>query len=765
MPRQTQKNTRLIYLLRTCAFIVGFTLLSGMHAAYADNGITLNFKDADIREVAATIGQITHKNFIIDPRVQGRVTVISSKPISADAVYAAFLSVLEVHGLAAVPSGSMTKIVPALEARQMPGSAYGSGTPGDAVVTQVVQINNVSSAQLVPVLRPLMSAEAQLAAYPPSNMLIISDRAGNLTRLLDIIQRLDQPTSSEVEVIPLQNAAAGDVAQVITSLMQNAQQGAEAGPPLKIVADSRTNSIILSGDASNRLRIRALIARLDMSTESGNTQVIYLRYAKAKDIADELKTFLSDLQKQSGGGSSGGANSSQPTVSLIPDERTNSLVITAPPKIMRSIQDVISKLDIRRAQVLVQAIEAELTSDKSAQLGVTWAAASANTGVGLTDFSNTGPSVGGLAQQLLTATNGATSGGLTATSTGITLPQGLTLGVGKIVSGGFSFAALLNALAGDSDTNILSTPSIVTLDNQEADIKVAQQVPFVTGQYTNASSGSNTAGSAVINPFQTVQRQDVGLELKITPQINEGNTILMKIDQVISNLTGSSVGGQPITNTREIKTSVMAQDGEIIVLGGLLDNQLTESEQHVPILGSIPLIGNLFKYRSTTAQKSNLMLFIQPSILRTSEATDYYTGQGYKYLRELQLQNQTPVQLMPDVKRPILSPFNTMSQHTSAPTANPATATTHSSAPAAAIPSTPVPEARTQNVAPAASTHAKPTPAAAAQKIPAPASGTHTMAPAAASQTKATPAASVHTTVAPVAATTDKPAAAPPPGI
>jgi len=740
---------RLIYPPRISAVFICCVLAFSMHTVHADNGITLNFKDADIREVAATIGQITHKNFIIDPRVQGRVTVISSKPISADAVYAAFLSVLEVHGLAAVPAGSMTKIVPALEARQMPGSAYGSGTPGDAVVTQVVQINNVSSAQLVPVLRPLMSAEAQLAAYPPSNMLIISDRAGNMTRLLDIIKRLDQPTSSEVEVIPLQNASAGDVAQVLTSLMQNAQQGAETGMPLKIVADSRTNSIILSGDASNRLRIRALIARLDMPTETGNTQVIYLRYAKAKDIADELKTLLTELQKQSGSGTaaSAGASASQPNVSLIPDERTNSLVITAPPKIMRSIQDVISKLDIRRAQVLVQAIEAELTSGKSAQLGVTWAAESANTGAGITDFSNTGPSIGSLAEQVLAAKSGLTSGSVaTTTGTGITVPQGLTFGVGKIVSGGFSFAALLNALAGDSDTNILSTPSIVTLDNQEADIKVAQQVPFVTGQYTNTTSGSTTGGSAVINPFQTVQRQDVGLELKITPQINEGNTILMKIDQVISNLTGSSVGGQPITNTREIKTSVMAQDGEIIVLGGLLDNQLTESEQHVPILGSIPLIGNLFKYRSTTAQKSNLMLFIQPTILRTQEAADYYTGQGYKYLRDLQLQNQAPVQLMPDVKRPMLKPFSNLSPPASAPGSTPATATSHTAAPAAAA-------------------QVKPTPATAVQNTPAPASATHTMAPAAASQIKSTPAAAIHTAVAPVAATTIKLAAALPPDV
>ncbi len=735
-----QTYLRLIYPLRLAALLCCCTLLIGMHAAHADNGITLNFKDADIREVAATIGQITHKNFIIDPRVQGRVTVISSKPIDADAVYAAFLSVLEVHGLAAVPAGTMTKIVPSLEARQMPNSAYNSGTPGDAVVTQVVQINNVSSAQLVPVLRPLMSAEAQLAAYPPSNMLIISDRAGNLTRLLDIIQRIDQPTSSEVEVIPLQNASAGDVAQVLTSLTQ-AQQGAEAGPPFKIVADTRTNSILLSGGTSDRLRIRTLIARLDTPTETGNTQVIYLRYALAKDIADELKTLLTDLQKQSSGGTGAAASASQPNVSLIPDERTNSLVITAPPKIMRSIQDVISKLDIRRAQVLVQAIEAELTSDKSAQLGVTWASESANTGAALTDFSNTGPSIGGLAQQVLTASSGITSSSGIAGAAGVTLPQGLTLGVGKIVSGGFSFAALLNALAADAETNILSTPSVVTLDNEEADIKVAQQVPFVTGQYTN-TTGASTTGTAVINPFQTVQRQDVGLELKITPQINEGNSVLLKIDQTISNLTGSSISGQPVTNTREIKTSVLSQNGEIIVLGGLLQNQLTESEQHVPVLGSIPLIGNLFKYRSTTSTKSNLMLFIQPTILRSTVAADYYTGQGYKYLREIQLQNQTPVQLMPDEKRPMLQPFSTLSPPASAP---------GTSAPA------------TSHAAPAAANPANITPAAAAHNTPAPASSTHATTPAIAGQATSTPAAAAHTTMTSAAASGNKPATAPPP--
>ncbi|MGH8370525.1 MAG: type II secretion system protein GspD, partial [Gammaproteobacteria bacterium] len=389
-------------------------------------------------------------------------------------------------------------------------------------------------------------------------------------------------------------------------------------------------------------------------------------------------------------GASGG--SSMPDVSVIPDDRTNSLVITAPPKLMRSMENVLAKLDIRRAQVLVQAIEAELTTDKSAELGVTWVADALNSGaVGLTDFSNTGTGIAGLAQSAAAASL-ASSSGVTGT-TGISVPQGLTLGVGKIVNGGFSFAALLRALSGDSNTNILSTPSITTQDNQEADIKVAQQVPFVTGQYTNTTSGTTGGNAASINPFQTVTRQDVGLELKLTPQINQGDSIQLQIDAVVSNLTGASVGGQPVTNTREIKTNVMARDREIVVLGGLIDRNLIESEQRVPVLGSIPLLGNLFRYRSTQNTKSNLMVFIQPTILRDSETTSHYTNQQYDALRKLQIQNQGAVQLMPGEQRPVLDELKqpATNQPTQVPSAN-----------------TVAPPAKTTTVPPAATTPNKP---------------------------------------------------------
>lgn len=693
---------------RTAAFLLVASLWALLPLAPAEaadaGGITLNFKDADIREVAATIGQITHKNFIIDPRVQGRVTVVSSRPISSDAVYATFLSVLEVHGMAAAPAGDVIKIVPSLEARQMPGPPYNASTPGDAVVTEVVQINNVSATQLVPVLRPLMSTEAQLAAYPQANVLIMSDRASNVTRMLDIIQRIDQATDSDVEVIPLQNAPASDVVQVLNGLMQVDASG-QNGAPLKLVADERTNSVLISGDKGARLRVRALIAHLDMPLETGNTQVVYLHYAKSKDISDELKGYVSDLQKQSAGkgaapapAAGGGANAD---VSVIPDDRTNALIITAPPKLMRSIEDVIGKIDIRRAQVLVQAIEAELTSDKSAELGVTWVADAANSGgVGLTDFSNTGAGIVGVGQAALAAQQ---SGG----TTGFTPPQGLTLGVGKITSNGFSFAALLRALSGDGETNILSTPSVVTLDNQEATIKVTQKVPFVTGQYTGATTGTSTATGgvgAVINPFQTVDREDVGITLKITPQINEGDSVQLKIDQNVSNLTATSIGGQPVTDEREITTSILAKNGEIVVLGGLIDHDLTESEQQVPVLGSIPLIGNLFKYRSTTNTKRNLMVFIQPTILRDSDTAQHYTKQDYDYLRQQQLKDQSPVQLMPGDQRPLLETLKENPAPAAATVPAPSAATkSPAAAPSAATaPATRPPSAAT---APAAATH------------------------------------------------------------
>jgi general secretion pathway protein D len=348
---------------------------------------------------------------------------------------------------------------------------------------------------------------------------------------------------------------------------------------------------------------------------------------------------------------------------VLADKRTNSLIVTAPPKAMRQIHNIVARLDIRRAQVLVQGIIAELTSDRSAQLGITWAVDALNHGTaGVTNFSGTGAGITQVGGAVAGATGlGCGSGGFPTTggSSGLggvssalsAIPDGLTLGVGSIVKAGISFAALLHALSADSTTNILSTPSLLTLDNQEADFQVAKQVPFVTGQFTtNVSTGSNG-----VNPFQTVQREPVGIELKITPQINEeGDTVLLKIDQTVSDLTGNSISGQPVTNKREVKTKVVANDGQVIVLGGLINSNLMESEQRVPVLGDIPLLGNLFKYRKTDKSKRNLLIFLQPSIIRSGARASFFTGQKYRALRDLELQNHSRVQLRPGLKRPTL---------------------------------------------------------------------------------------------------------------
>ncbi len=627
-------------------------------AAAEQGSITLNLKDADIREVAATVGEITGKNFIVDPQVQGKVTVISAKPITPDAVYEAFLSVLQVHGLAAVPAGEMTKIVPALEARQLAGIGPGpfSNAPGDAVVTEVIQINNVPATQLVPVLRPLMSTEAHLAAYAPSNMIIISARAANVERLLKIIKRIDQTTDNQVEIIPLEHASATEIVQVLSALSQGEPKGDTANP-LRLAADERSNSILISGDRSERLRIRALISHLDTPLHTGgNTQVIYLRYAKAKDLAEILQGYIQKSASPDAKGKAAQPGGQNNDVSVLADEGTNALVVTAPPKTMQNIHMIVDKLDIRRAQVLVQGIIAELTSDRSAELGITWAAdATAQSGTaGLTNFAGSGTGIA----QVAAAGSAGTSG---AASAAAGIPDGLTLGIGKIVSGHFSFAALLRALAGDSTTNIVSTPSILTLDNEEADIKVGQQVPFVTGQFTNTGAGSVNNG--VVNPFQTIQRQQVGVELKITPRINEGNAVMLKIDQEVSSLSGGAQGAVDlITNNRSITTNVIAENGEIVVLGGLIDNHLVESNQQVPVLGSIPVLGNLFKYRKTTKTKRNLMVFLQPRILRSSKSTSFYTNDKYNDMRDMQLDNDRSIQLMPGQKRPLLPSYDELTK-------------------------------------------------------------------------------------------------------
>lgn len=647
------------------ALLLGLLLTAPVWAA----PVTLNLKDADINALVESMSVLTGKNFIVDPRVKGRVTIISAKPMDEKELYEVFLAVLGVHGFAAVPSGKVIKIVPAAGAKQesIPTVDQWQGVEPDQVVTRVIQVQNVSAAQIVPILRPLIPPQGHLAAYTPTNVLIVSDSAANVERVASIISRIDLASNEEVEIVALRHASATEVVRVLTALEQGKARNdpaATVGTPPRMVADERTNSILLSGDKLSRLRLRTLIAHLDTPVDSGgNTQVVYLRYAKAKDLVTVLQGVSKNVSSEAarnapvpggqaappGGGSSG---SSASLVDIQADEATNSLVITAPPEAIRSIRSVIAQLDVRRAQVLVEAVIAEISAEKAAELGVQWVIdASSNGLVGFTNFDAGTSSLAniiGLAAQ-------ADSGDLTAISAA-RVPQGAQIAVGDF-TGNNRFGALISALAKDADTNVLSTPVVVTLDNEEAEIVVGQNVPFVTGTYTTStSSGSDTQ---VGNPFQTIQRQDVGITLKVKPQINEGNAVKLEISQEVSNVVASANAATqgPTTNKRAIKTNVLVEDGQILVLGGLIDDQLTETAQKVPLLGDIPLLGNLFRYRNTSKLKRNLMVFLHPVILRDPAQGNLYTSSKYSYIRQEQLAARDKgVYLLPDVQSPVLKP-------------------------------------------------------------------------------------------------------------
>lgn len=615
-------------------------------AAAAQQGpqITPNYKDADLGQVIEAVSQVTGKNFIVDPRVRAQVTMLSNTPMGPDAFYEAFLAILQVHGFVAVPSGSVIKILPDATARQLPANDLPDrvSSTSDEIVTQVIQVRNVSAAQLVPILRPLIPQYGHLAAYPSANMLIISDRAANVNRMVRIIARIDRSGDGDIEVIRLEHASASEIVRVVNSL--NAAQGADAASSARIVADERTNSILIGGEASQRLRFRTLIAHLDTPLESGgDTQVRYLRYADAEKLAAKLKEQAAASGSAQPGQAAPGAGGDR-SVTIWAEPETNALIVTAPPKTMRTLMSVVDRLDIRRAQVIIEAMLVEVSTDATRDLGVNW----------IVDGSGNNFLVGLFNQPIAGADIVAVAQAADNPSSVTSAPGGLTIGGGRRQDSGTNFAAILRALAGDGDTNIVSMPSVITLDNEEAQIKVAQEVPFLTGQFTNTGGTGNP-----VNPFQTIQRQEVGNILKITPQITDENTILLKIEQEASSLVANSgIALQQITSKRTISTRVLVDDGGMIVLGGLIEDRLTENEQRVPGLGRIPILGNLFRVRNTKKTKTNLMVFIRPRVLRTAEQAAIETNSKYNYLRNLQLdQNNGKVKLMPGQTRPTLPPL------------------------------------------------------------------------------------------------------------
>ena len=616
--------------------VLGLSTTSSTVAQDAGPQIMPNYRDADIRQIIEAVGEVTGRNFLVDPRVNAQVTLLSYTPMSPDAFYDAFLATLQVHGYAALEAGDIVKIVLDANARQLPGA--GAGATGDRFVTQTIQLKNIGAAQLVPILRPLVPQYGHLTAHPASNILIIADRASNVTRMLNIIARMDQAGAEEIEVIRLENASATEVVRMLSTLDQ-AAAAAGGAPAARIAADSRTNSVLISGNLNGRLRYRALIAHLDTPNEDGgDTRVRYLYYGDAEDLATKLQTQFSAV------GADGTAGASAQGVNIWADAGTNALVINAPANVFQDITSVIDRLDIRRAQVKVDAIIVEVSEETASALGVTWAVqgSGANNPVAFTNFGSTIPGIIQLG-----------SAGAGGTPDPSALPEGAVLAVGQIRDNGTSWAAILSALRGDALNNIISTPSIVTLDNEEAEIKVGQEVPFLTGSFTN------TGGAAgAVNPFQTIQRQEVGVSLKITPQINEGSGVKLTIEQTVSSIDfgASGLGAVDlVTNNRSITTTVFVEDRDILILGGLIDDQLSEREQRVPFLGRIPGLGWLFRARTVEKVNRTLMIFIRPTILRNSVQANFETNAKYRFIRDLQLQQaQETVPLMRNADRPLL---------------------------------------------------------------------------------------------------------------
>jgi general secretion pathway protein D len=606
-----------------------------------------NFQDADIQAVVKTVSQITGKNFLIDPRVKGKLTIISTQPVSKKAIYQIFLASLKAQGYTAIPSSSgFTKLVPLGDAKQNAEVSTGIPRPGEQTITHVVTIQHGAAAQMVPLLRPLMAPTSQISVYPPANTLIITDYADNIRNLLHIIETLDQQGGSELAIIPLKYASALDIAEVMVRLYPNITQTAAPVSPaaaavgeadrVTIMPDLRTNSLLVRAENPGTISdLRALVAKLDVPAKpGGNTHVVYLRNAEAAKLAEILRGLLAGETRTAtavvapGRPGVAAAKSTTEASTIQADEATNSLIISAPDAVFNNLRAVIEKLDVRRAQVFVEALIIEITTDQASEFGFQWAAGGkAGNGAvgGLTNFLGATPSIGAVISSGGTAL--AAAGGLSVAYVG----QKITLSDGTQVT---SLGALARALESRNIANVLSMPNLLTLDNAEAKIIVGQNVPFVTGSY--AQAGATTA-TGQVNPFQTVERKDVGLTLKIKPQISEGGGVKMQIYEEASSVAPSTLVTQDlITNKRSLETTVIVDDGSTIVLGGLIEDNDQETEQSVPYLGKIPLLGWLFKYHTKEKKKTNLLVFLKPTIVRAPEDSYGFTTSRYEHIRAVE---------------------------------------------------------------------------------------------------------------------------------
>ena len=629
-----------------------------------------NFKGTDIQEFINIVGKNLNKTIIVDPTVRGKINVRSYDLLNDEQYYQFFLNVLQVYGYAVVEmENQVIKVIKDKDAKTSAIRVADDNTPGlgDEMVTRVVPLYNSEAKQLAPLLRQLNdnAGGGNVVNYDQANVLMISGRAAVVNKLVEIVRRVDKQGDTAVEVVTLNYASAGEIVRIVDTLYRSsANQAQLPGQAPKVVADERMNAVVVSGDEKSRERVVELIQRLDAEQAStGNTKVRYLRYAKAEDLVEVLTGFAQNLQenKDSSAAQAGASSSKRRSdINIMAHPDTNSLVISAEPDQLRTIESVINQLDIRRAQVLVEAIIVEISEGDNVGFGVQWGSTSG----GLTQFNNIGPSIsevgaGVLAAQeedgtTVTVTN---SDGGSTTTTNPTSDGDYTLiaeALGKVngmawgVTTG-NFAALIQAVSSDTNSNILATPSITTLDNQEASFIVGDEVPILTG---STSSSNND------NPFQTVERKEVGVKLKVVPQINEGSSVKLTIEQEVSGVNGNT-GVDISFSTRRLTTTVMADSGQIVVLGGLISEDVQESVQKVPILGDIPYLGWLFKSSSSSTTKKNLMIFIKPTIIRDGMTMEGIAGRKYNYFRALQLEQQgRGINLMPNTEVPVLEEWS-----------------------------------------------------------------------------------------------------------
>ena len=576
---------------------------------------TINLKGADIREFIDQIAQISGETFVVDPRVKGQVSVVSNTPLALSEVYQLFLSVMATHGFSVITQGDQARIVPNAEAKADAGEG-GRAAP-DRLETRLIQVQHGSATELIPLLRPLVPQYGHLAAVTSANAIIISDRAANIERIEDLLRQLDQKGQNDYSVLNLQHAWVMDTAEVLKNAMERGQ--AKGASSIQVIADARTNRLVILGPPAARAKMLALAKSLDTPTSrSANTRVIRLRHNDAKALAETLGEISEGLKTQEGGEA---GSAPQQNILIRADESLNALVLLAPPDLVATLEDIVRQLDVPRAQVMVEAAIVEISGDVSDALGVQWAidARGDRGGLGGVNFANTGLSVGTVLQAMQNSGNDTDSDS-------INLPDGAIIGLGTD-----SFGVLITALSSNTKSNLLSTPSLLTLDHQEAEILVGQNVPFQTGSFTTSASGAD-------NPFTTIERQDIGVTLKVTPHINDGASLRLEIEQEISSIAPTTQGVNAvdlITNKRSIKSTILAENGQVIVLGGLIQDDVTQTHSKVPLLGDIPLLGKLFRSTKDSRVKRNLMVFLRPTVIRDAAGMAALSGQKYSDIRVL----------------------------------------------------------------------------------------------------------------------------------